>query len=135
MQVFNSFSFTLPRLLVCWNLNSFKIYHDIVVGKCFLLTSINILFYIDYTVRVILRHLLCLYFVITKASLDILLVMLLDTISNDLIPYILFTNLCMVYIVFVFFCKCSSIYVDEHKSKSKLVLHWLFNFDLVEIYP
>ena len=103
MQVFNSFPFTLPRLLVCWNLNSFKIYHDIVVGKCFLLTSINILFYIDYTVRVILRHLLCLYFVITKASLDILLVMLLDTISNDLIPYILFTNLCMVYIVFVFF--------------------------------
>ena len=44
-------------------------------------------------VHVILRHLLYRYFVTRITSHDTLLVMLLDTIFNDL-QYILITNLC-----------------------------------------
>ena len=51
--------------------------------------------YINYTVHVILRHLLYLYFVTRKVSLDTLLVMLLATVLNDLLLHILFTNICM----------------------------------------
>ena len=91
MQVFNSFSLTFLTLLVRWKFNSFK---TLVSSSCEWIFSFKI--YIDYTVHVILRHLLHLYFVTTKASLDILLVMLLDITLIHLILYILFTNLCVL---------------------------------------
>ena len=50
-------------------------------------------------VHVILRHLLYFYFVTRKASPDTLLAMLLETILNDLLLYILFTNLWMFYLL------------------------------------
>ena len=45
--------------------------------------------YIYYTLHVILRHLVCLYFVTRNTSLDNLLVMLLETIFNDLLLFLL----------------------------------------------
>ena len=54
-------------------------------------------------VHVILRHLLYFYFVTRKASPDTLLAMLLETILNDLLLYILFTNLWMFYLLLTSF--------------------------------
>ena len=59
--------------------------------------------YTWYMVHVILRHLLYFYFVTRKASPDTLLAMLLETILNDLLLYILFTNLWMFYLLLTSF--------------------------------
>ena len=92
--------------------------------------SFNI--YIDYTVRAKLRHLLHLYIVTKKTSHEILLDMLLDTILNNLLLYIIFTTLCKFYLLFTSFCMYVSvyqyiyiyIYIYIYRVKSKLSSSW-----------
>ena len=75
------------------------------VCQCFLLMYVLI----THMVHVILRHLLYLYFMTKKASLDTILIMLLDTILNNLLLYILFY---LLFTSFVCFCMCTCMYVD-----------------------
>ena len=74
--------------------------------------------FIDYTVHVMLRHLVYLHFRTRKAILDTLLVMLLDKTLNDLLQYVLFVNLCMFYLLFTNFCMffnvCIHVSLDEY---------------------
>ena len=64
--------------------------------------------------NVILSSLLFLYFTTRKASFDTPLVMLLDTILNDLLLYILLYNISIFHLLFTSFVSKFCIFIFMH---------------------
>ena len=107
MQVFNPFSLTLPALLVCSTYIHPTLQYNMVVSKCFLLTYLSItrcmrywgIFYNYISWRE--------NFTWHPPSYSIRY----NLIVNDLFLYMLFTSLCLFYLLFTSFRILFRIYI------------------------
>ena len=77
--------------------------------------------------QVIMRHLPYLHFEMRKVSHDTLLVMTLNTILDDLLLNILFTNVCMFCLIFTRFCKYIYICMYTNFNRNWFVTHRVLN--------